>query len=185
MALVLTPFAASVAQQGTARAPSGRPVVVCAGQRVDDVVIYADAPAVRSLNRVPALARAARAIHRTTRPDVIRRFLLLDRGDGCSEIRRAESERILRAQPFIAEARVFVVANGEGGVDVEVQTSDETALVLGGIVSARSRTSRQCSSAAGTWPARASMRRDGGGAVAAFVMASARDCSIINSSVSP
>jgi hypothetical protein len=138
MALVLTPFAASVAQQGTARAPSGRPVVVCAGQRVDDVVIYADAPAVRSLNRVPALARAARAIHRTTRPDVIRRFLLLDRGDGCSEIRRAESERILRAQPFIAEARVFVVANGEGGVDVEVQTSDETALVLGGIVSARS-----------------------------------------------
>jgi hypothetical protein len=138
MALVLTPFAASVAQQGAARTPSGRPAVVCAGQRVDDVIVYADAPALRSLNRVPALARAARALHRTTRPDVIRRFLLLERGESCSELRRAESERILRAQPFIAEARVFVVANGQGGVDVEVQTSDETAIVLGGILSAHS-----------------------------------------------
>ena len=138
MALVLTPFAALTAQQGAVRAPSGRPVVVCAGQRVDDVIVYADAPALRNLDRVPAVARAARALHRTTRPDVIRRFLLIEHGEQCSELRRAESERILRAQPFIAEARVFVVANGEGGVDVEVQTSDETALVLGGIVSARS-----------------------------------------------
>jgi hypothetical protein len=137
-ALALSPFAALTAQQGVVRAPSGRPVVVCAGQRVDDLIIYADAPALRSLDRVPAVARAARALHRTTRPDVIRRFLLLDRGEPCSELRRAESERILRAQPFIAEARVLVVANGEGGVDVEVQTSDETALVLGGIVRARS-----------------------------------------------
>lgn len=137
MALVLSPFAASAAQQGAVRAPSGRPVVVCAGQRVDDVIVYADAPAMRNLDRVPALANVARALHRTTRPDVIRRFLLLERGDACSELRRAESERILRAQTFIAEARVYVVANGEGGVDVEVQTSDETSIVLGGIVSAR------------------------------------------------
>ena len=138
MALVLSPFVALVAQEGTAHAPSGRPVVVCAGQRVDDVIIYADAPAMRNLNRVPPLADAVRKLHRTTRPDVIRRFLLLEHGEPCIELRRAESERILRAQPFIAEARVFVVANGEGGVDVEVQTSDETALVLGGIVTARS-----------------------------------------------
>lgn len=137
MALAVTPFAALAAQQGAARAPSGRPIVVCAGQRVDDVVIYADAPTVRNLDRFPRLAQATRALHRTTRPEVIRRFLLLGHGDSCSELRRAESERILRAQPFIAEARVFVVANGEGGVDVEVQTSDETALVLGGILSAR------------------------------------------------
>jgi hypothetical protein len=138
MALVITPVVALSAQQRVARAPSGRPVVVCAGQRVDDIIVYADAPALRSLDRVPAVARAARALHRTTRPDVIRRFLLLEHHEPCTELRRAESERILRAQPFIAEARVFVVANGEGGVDVEVQTSDETALVLGGIVSARS-----------------------------------------------
>src|SRR5690348_6896493 len=104
MALAVTPFAALAAQQGAARAPSGRPVVVCAGQRVDDVTIYADAPTVRNLDRFPRLAQVTRALHRTTRPEVIRRFLLLGRGDSCSELRRAESERILRAQPFIAEA---------------------------------------------------------------------------------
>jgi len=104
---------------------------------VDDVIVYADAPAMRNLDRVPPLANAARALHRTTRPDVIRRYLLLEHGQPCTELRRAESERILRAQPFIAEARVYVVANGEGGVDVEVQTSDETSIVIGGIVSAR------------------------------------------------
>ena len=90
MALVLTPFAASVAQQGMARAPSGRPVVVCAGQRVDDVIVYADAPAMEPESR----ADGCRAL--AARPDVIRRFLLLERGDQCSELRRAESERILR-----------------------------------------------------------------------------------------
>jgi hypothetical protein len=137
MALAFLPVAASEAQQGLARAPSGRPVVVCAGQRVDDVIVYADAPAMRNLDRVPPLANAARALHRTTRPDVIRRFVLLERGDACTELRRAESERILRAQPFIAEARVYAVANGEGGVDIEVQTSDETSIILGGILSAR------------------------------------------------
>ena len=138
MSLVLSPLAVSAAQQGPAQAPSGRPTVVCAGQRVDDIIIYSEAPSVASLARVPALAAAARAMHRTTRTEVIRRFLLLDRGQPCSELRRAESERILRAQPFIADADVFVVANGEGGVDLEVRTSDETAVVLGGSVRARS-----------------------------------------------
>jgi hypothetical protein len=136
MALLLVPVAASVAQQGAERAPSGRPVVVCAGQLVGDVIVYADAPAMRNLDRIPPLAHAARSLHRTTRPDVIRRFLLLEHGDACSELRRAESERILRAQPFIAEARVYVVANGEGGVDLEVRTSDETSIIIGGILSA-------------------------------------------------
>jgi hypothetical protein len=137
MTLVLSPLAMSAAQQRPARAPSGRPTVVCAGQQIDDIIIYADAPTVASLRRVPALASVVRALHQTTRPDVIRRFLLLEHGQPCSELRRAESERILRAQPFIADADVFVVANGETGVDVEVRTSDETAILLGGSVRAR------------------------------------------------
>jgi hypothetical protein len=140
MALVLSPLAASIAQQGgeSVRAPSGRPTVVCAGQRVDDIIIYSVAPTVASLARVPALAAVAQALHQTTRPEVIRRFLLLESGQPCSELRRSESERILRAQPFIADADVFVVANGATGVDVEVRTSDETSIVLGGTVRARS-----------------------------------------------
>jgi hypothetical protein len=136
VALATVPLASLGAQQPS-RAPSGRPTVPCAGQSITDIAVYADAPTVANLQRYPRLAAVARALHRTTRTEVIRRFLLLERGDTCSEIRRAESERILRAQPFIADAELFIVANEVGGVDIEVRTSDEAALVLGGAVRAR------------------------------------------------
>ena len=70
-------------------------------------------------------------MHTTTQPDLIRRFLLLHPGDPCNELRRAESERILRAQPFIAEASVRPVLAPDGGVILDVETSDEVALVAG------------------------------------------------------
>lgn len=102
----------------------------CTGQRVDDIVVYTSAPTAAVLRRVPVIAKAVAAIHTTTHPDVIRRFLLLKVGDACNELRRAESERILRAQPFIAEASVVAVPDSNG-VRLEVRTSDEVALVLG------------------------------------------------------
>jgi len=105
---------------------------VCAGKRIDNIVIHTSAPTVALLRKIPVLAQMATAIHTTTQPNVIRRFLLLREGDWCDELRRAESERILRAQPFIAEASVRSVANADGGVDLEVVTTDEIALVLGG-----------------------------------------------------
>ena len=129
---------ASVAAQGARTpkrppfAPSGRPTVACNGQRIDDIVVFSEAPSVAKLNRVPVLAAIARTVHYTTRTDVIRRFLLLESAEPCSELRRAESERILRAQPFITDADVFVIANDRGGVDLEVRTSDEASIVIGG-----------------------------------------------------
>jgi hypothetical protein len=137
LALATVP-SVSAAQVAPSPAPSGRPVVACAGQLIDDIIIYSDAPTVASLQRFPRLAAIARALHATTRPELIRRFLLLDRQDQCIELRRAESERILRAQPFIADAEVFVVASDGGGVDLEVRTSDEAAIVFGGGVRAAS-----------------------------------------------
>lgn len=137
MAFVVSPVAVCAAQQQPLRSPSGRPVVICAGQPINDVVVFAEAPTVASLQRIPAIAAAARALHQTTRTELIRRFLLLSHGDHCSELRRAESERILRAQPFIADADVYAVPNDEGGVDIEVRTSDETSVVFGGSVRAR------------------------------------------------
>jgi len=136
LAFAASPLASVVGQGPPSPAPSGRPIVACAGQPINDIVIYADAPTVASLARYPRLAAIARAMHATTRTELIRRFLLLDRGDPCNELRRAESERILRAQPFIAEADAFVVLNEGGGVDLEVRTSDEAAIVLGGSVRA-------------------------------------------------
>jgi hypothetical protein len=119
-------------------APSGRLTTACNGQRIDDIVIYSEAPSVANLQRVPVLARIARSLHATTRTDLIRRFLLLEETQPCSELRRAESERILRAQPFIADADVFVIPNDHGGVELEVRTSDEVSIVFGGSVRAQS-----------------------------------------------
>jgi hypothetical protein len=113
-------------------APSGRPIVACMGQRINDITVFSEAPSVANLQRAPVLARMAGALHVTTRADLIRQFLFLEPGDPCSELRRAESERILRAQPFIADAHIFVVPGDSGGVDLEVRTSDETSIVLGG-----------------------------------------------------
>ncbi|HEX9485237.1 MAG TPA: hypothetical protein VF929_11680 [Gemmatimonadaceae bacterium] len=117
--------------------PSGRATTQCAGQRIDSIYVFSDAPTVQRLQRVPALARIARDVHVVTRPELIRRYLLLEPGAPCTEIRRAESERILRAQPFIAEADVVAVPNDDGGVDLEVRTTDETSMVLGGSFRAR------------------------------------------------
>src|SRR4051812_43192720 len=112
------------AQDSTRAAP-------CLGQRIDELVIYSSAPTAALLRRVPILANFVAAVHTTTHPDLIRRFLLLEQGDSCNELRRAESERILRAQPFIAEASVRMVQRLNGDNILEVRTSDEVALVLG------------------------------------------------------
>lgn len=105
--------------------------VKCAGQRINGIVIRSSAPTVAAFRRIPALARVVGAIHTTTNVEVIQRFLLLQQGDRCDELRRAESERILRAQPFIAEASVRVIQEPDGGVELDVRTTDEIALILG------------------------------------------------------
>ncbi len=105
--------------------------MLCAGQRIDDVLIRTSAPTTAPFRRIPWLATIVSAVHVTTKPTLIDRFLLLHEGDACNELRRAESERILRAQPFIATATVKAILNASGGVDLVVETTDEVALVAG------------------------------------------------------
>ena len=142
MLLAAFPFVQAAAQADASvrpqLAPSGRPTADCTGQRIDDIVVYAEAPSVANLQRVPVLARLARKLHATTKTELITNFLLLKQGDACVELRRAESARILRAQPFIADAEVYVIPNDRGGVDLEVRTSDEVSFVIGGGVRAKS-----------------------------------------------
>lgn len=104
----------------------------CAGQRINAVVVRSAAPTAAAFRRIPVIAAIVSTIHVTTNPEVIRRFVLLREGDRCIELRRAESERILRAQPFIAEAAVRVLPDTEGGVTLDVRTTDEISLVLSG-----------------------------------------------------
>lgn len=83
------------------------------------------------------LAGVATRFHATTRQSVVRRYLALEVGDRCDEFRRRESERILRAQPFIAEAAVTAAPDGAGGVALRVVTVDETSLIVDGGVSTK------------------------------------------------
>jgi hypothetical protein len=139
LALVAVPAGSLAGQvREQPESPSGRRVVPCVGQLIEQIVIYSEAPSVASLRRVPVVAKLAQTMHVTTQPDVIDRFLLFRPGERCSELRRAESERILRAQPFIADADVFMVANENGTVDAEIRTSDEAQIVFGGNVRSRS-----------------------------------------------
>jgi hypothetical protein len=45
----------------------------------------------------------------------VRRFILLSPGEPCDELRRAESERILRAQPYLVDARIVPYATPRAG----------------------------------------------------------------------
>lgn len=60
-----------------------------------------------------------------TRESVVARYVTVDPGEACTEFRRAESERLLRAQPFIAAASVRAVPNGPDSVRLVVRTEDE------------------------------------------------------------
>lgn len=99
------------------------------------VVIHTSAPTAAYLRRIPVLANIAAATHVTTHKAIIERFLLLRPGERCDELRRMESERILRAQPFIADASVYPLPAGPGRVNLVVETTDEVAFVFEGTLS--------------------------------------------------
>lgn len=67
--------------------------------------------------------------HATTDSAVIRRFLALRAGGPCSGFRLRESERLLRAQPYLADASVRSIAADSGGVRINVETVDEIAAI--------------------------------------------------------
>ncbi|HEY6092267.1 MAG TPA: hypothetical protein VIV83_09770 [Gemmatimonadales bacterium] len=102
----------------------------CNGQVVSAIAVVSHAASFLRLPRpLRTLARGA-GLHTTTKPAVISHLLLLEVGRPCTERLRAESERILRFQPFLADASVRAVPDGEGGVRIEVETIDEIPTVL-------------------------------------------------------
>lgn len=64
-----------------------------------------------------------------TRERAVEPFLLV-RGADCSEIERAESERVLRAQPYLADASVRTLPDSQGA-RVEVRTVDDVRPIAG------------------------------------------------------
>jgi hypothetical protein len=103
----------------------------CDGKTVSAIAVISHDP---SFLRVPrplrAVARGLGLEHTSTREDVVRSFLVLAVGQPCSAIRVAESQRILRLQPFLAEATVRAVPDSGGGVRIEVETLDEIPTIF-------------------------------------------------------
>jgi len=133
----LVPFGAlAIAGSLTAQEVPAARRIPCDGRVVSDVVIRAQGPSFGGVfarsNFVSALVNG---VHVTTSPDVVRRFLLLERGKRCTSTLREDSERILRGQPFLAGASVATYDDGRGGVRVEVVTIDEISVVASAAVS--------------------------------------------------
>lgn len=81
------------------------------------------------------VARAVGLHHATTDTTVVRRFLAIDTGVVCTDFRLRESARLLREQPFLADATVRAVPEGTDGVAVEVETIDEIPALASASVS--------------------------------------------------
>lgn len=107
--------------------------VPCKGQIISRIEVTARPPfEVKGSGFQRRLARQLTDLHATTNPSVITRFLALKPGMACNELRRAESERILRAQPYLADATITSFQDDAGGVYLSVVTVDEVSLVIGG-----------------------------------------------------
>ena len=105
--------------------------VVCNGQIISEIEINVRPPYEPKSKKWWNLPiRLANSLHETTDESVIRRYLILERGMQCSEFRRAESERILRIQPYLASAEIRTLSDGQGGVRLHVETVDELTTVV-------------------------------------------------------
>lgn len=103
----------------------------CDGRIVSAIDVTSHDPSFAQVPRpLRTLARGVGVEHNSTKAYIVRGFLLLEVGKPCSATRVAESQRILRLQPFIAEATVRAVPDSAGGVRVEVETVDEIPTVF-------------------------------------------------------
>jgi hypothetical protein len=101
----------------------------CSGRQITSIDIRPQPPylGVAADPRLEKFLQRASRWHSTTRGAIIRHFLALRVGDMCVEERRVESERLLRAQPFIQSAHIAAFPDGPYGVRLDVFTVDELA----------------------------------------------------------
>jgi hypothetical protein len=103
----------------------------CIGQRITRISIEPIGPEFggesKSSHFITALVRK---LHVDTRARVIHQFLQVKEGEICTEVNRRETERVLRAQWFLQDARVLVYPDKDG-VQLIVTTVDEVGLIAG------------------------------------------------------
>lgn len=130
--LVLAPCSAIAAQAVPASTvvPGSR---TCDGDTVTSIDIRAHPPS--STGLAAETRQAASQVfgrpHTTTRPAVISAYLRVAVGRVCTDRDRRESERLLRAQPFIAAAAVLPIFISPGHVRLQVDVIDEIRPMAG------------------------------------------------------
>jgi len=115
------------AQATTDQSPLSR----CLGQRITKILIEPVGPQFSgpsSSSRV--VTGLLQKFHVASRRRVIREFVQMREGEICTELKRRETERVLRAQWFIQDAKVLVYPDRDG-VQLIVTTVDDVA-ILGG-----------------------------------------------------
>jgi hypothetical protein len=121
LALCLLAAPAAAKTREALLAPAGR--VIATIKIESNNVFETDAPPENKL-----LYRAANNIHMRTRESVISHELLFEVGDVYDPALIAETERNLRALPFIRRAEATAIVNKQGTVDVIVRTYDSWSL---------------------------------------------------------
>jgi hemolysin activation/secretion protein len=77
------------------------------------------------------LFRFANKLHIATRPEVIRRLLLFQKGERVSVQAIEETERLLRAKHYLYEVSIRPLSYDNGVADIEVKTRDTWSLDIG------------------------------------------------------
>lgn len=85
-------------------------------------------------NPVAFIQRAGNAMHRQTRPVVVRNLLLVKPGRPLDPLEVSESERVLRTQPFVNDARIVAqpVAAAPDSLDLLVLVHDKWSIGASG-----------------------------------------------------
>lgn len=119
-------FALLGAAAKDASGQAATPATSCDGRTVHQIRVTALRPPFTGEAKYwRRIARTFGLHHATTDTAVVRRFLAIDTGAVCTDFRLRESARLLRDEPFLADARVRSVADDSGGVRVDVETVDE------------------------------------------------------------
>src|SRR3954467_9107111 len=103
--IVLLIGLATAGRAQSAQSSNSSTVMPCEGEIVSSIEFVPGRPPFSgAAAKWRSAARAVGLHHATTRPEIIKAFLALHEGRPCTERRRTESERILRAQQFIGDA---------------------------------------------------------------------------------
>ena len=121
------------AQDTTAAKPATPPAGPrCNGETVSLVTVTRGEPVVveRSTGVLRPFLRFALA-GVPSRASAIAPFLLVKQGDKCTELALRESERVLRAQPYLSDAKAVVTPDSNGTVRVDFSTTDDIRPIVG------------------------------------------------------